>query len=679
MDTYTFKILTNLLEEERYITYEYLSTKMGISLRTLKRNMKEVQNYLKKHNICLDVQRGKGICLNMNRDERERFRQELNQLSIGFIENEERCLYILCELFLEEDYLKIDYLSWKLQVAVGTIERNLKTVQKILEQEYLQLDKSRGKGLRITGSETRKRTAIVNLISRWIDTKNMDYYGGLNLTIDSFKDELIIKIREKLMELIDVNIIRQIDLFIDQYDKKLRVKFADEAYIKLILWLSLCVTRNSNRNQDDKTDEFDHSNLMDCIYIKIMDTYEISWFNEDMKYLTDYYHSSRKQNHQIEMSNLTADTKEKTEKILQNIENDLKIQFDRESEFVKQLVFHLNLFMERMKKNIRITNDFLDLIKKDYSDVYCSVEKSLANMETTIPEEEIGYISMHIVAVLLEMGNQKKRKRIAAVCMSGISSSKILVESIKRYFPEVDIVEQIGIGDFNEWKLMEKGVDMIVSTIKIETDFLPIVVLNPFFKEKDRNVFKKALEQLQDKPGKKENVQKVENDLNYAETEYRNIMNNLLEHFYFDDTVREKDIYGCIEVAARAFGKTEEDIRIIQEKFCEREKYKSTLIEDVGLALFHCRYGNIKKIGVMRLPHPAICPSEEGECLINAIFVMVMPEKENGKIKNVFSEISAGLITKESFLPTIMEGSKEEIKNQIRDIVERFIHQENRR
>lgn len=85
---------------------------------------------------------------------------------------------------------------------------------------------------------------------------------------------------------------------------------------------------------------------------------------------------------------------------LEIIEDELGIAIDRKSIDYARFTSHVRYAVERILKNIAIKNDLLATIKKTYQDSYRLAKVVAAMMQdelyAKVPEEEIGYLAMHI-------------------------------------------------------------------------------------------------------------------------------------------------------------------------------------------------------------------------------------------------------------------------------------------
>ncbi|MGI1690202.1 glucose PTS transporter transcription antiterminator GlcT [Thermoanaerobacter uzonensis] len=86
--------------------------------------------------------------------------------------------------------------------------------------------------------------------------------------------------------------------------------------------------------------------------------------------------------------------------LVATIENHLGKHIDRDSIDYLRLVTHLRFAIDRLEKNTPVANELLASIKKKFKRAYniaIQVSKVIENtLEKKVPEEEIGYIAIHI-------------------------------------------------------------------------------------------------------------------------------------------------------------------------------------------------------------------------------------------------------------------------------------------
>lgn len=82
------------------------------------------------------------------------------------------------------------------------------------------------------------------------------------------------------------------------------------------------------------------------------------------------------------------------------IEDELKVEIDRKSIDYARFASHIRYAVERILKKIAIKNELLPIIKKTYKSSYRLAKMVAAMMEeelyAPVPEEEVGYLTLHI-------------------------------------------------------------------------------------------------------------------------------------------------------------------------------------------------------------------------------------------------------------------------------------------
>ena len=61
-----------------------------------------------------------------------------------------------------------------------------------------------------------------------------------------------------------------------------------------------------------------------------------------------------------------------------------------------------------------------------------------------------------------------KKLSVMIVCPTGIGSSRLLTESLKKEYPDLDIRGITSAFELNNIRLQEEGVDLVISTVKLE-------------------------------------------------------------------------------------------------------------------------------------------------------------------------------------------------------------------
>ncbi|MDP2858446.1 MAG: BglG family transcription antiterminator [Bacillota bacterium] len=153
---------------------------------------------------------------------------------------------------------------------------------------------------------------------------------------------------------------------------------------------------------------------------------------------------------------------------------------------VSGLATHLTPVFYRLRFGLPIRNPMLEEIKARHKRVYdvaaVASEQFLLTAGMTLPEEEIGFVAMHIGAALERSREQRERPRIFVVCASGVSSASMLASRLRSEFPELDVSRTMSLA---ELQASTDAADLIISSVPVDSKSTPSVVVSPLLPEED--------------------------------------------------------------------------------------------------------------------------------------------------------------------------------------------------
>jgi mannitol/fructose-specific phosphotransferase system IIA component (Ntr-type)/galactitol-specific phosphotransferase system IIB component len=177
------------------------------------------------------------------------------------------------------------------------------------------------------------------------------------------------------------------------------------------------------------------------------------------------------------------------EELVLDFERKACIAFEKKNEVINTLYQHIKPAYFRMKYRIPITNPLLDQIKSEHKELYTIVKDLIMPIESflniTIPEEEVGFITIHFGA-LLEKPKQAmpKKKRALIVCPSGISSSLMVKHQLQSLFSEITVEQTLSLQEFQEGSF--EDYDLVFSTVGLDTK-LPFFHVKPIMTPIEKN------------------------------------------------------------------------------------------------------------------------------------------------------------------------------------------------
>lgn len=164
------EILLYLINSNQPVTAAWISKELNVSDRTIRNDLKELQNISSVLGLKIELIRGKGFAAKIT--DINLFHQEFGDLTsdkisyttIDFSEQDNRVFYLLNRFLLKNNYIKLATIEDEMFVSKSTIQNDLKEVRKILENYNLSIVNRPHYGLYIEGDEFMKRICLSNYL-----------------------------------------------------------------------------------------------------------------------------------------------------------------------------------------------------------------------------------------------------------------------------------------------------------------------------------------------------------------------------------------------------------------------------------------------------------------------------------------------------------------------------------
>lgn len=680
------KILQELCNDDKYVTISNIAERLGISSRTVLRELSGVEKWLATWHCTLDKKSGLGIRLSGSLENKKAAIESLEeQTEVSGFTPAERQLVIISELLQDREPVKIFSFTKRLKVTEGTVSHDLDKIEEWLKDYDLRLIRKPGLGIYVEGSEKAVRQAIVNLIYENVNESQL-----LNLVKGS--KALEDKTRDRLLNLIEKDTIKKIETLIFELEKKLRYRLADNAYIGLLIHLTLAIQR-IRKNEKIVIDKkylnelktYSEYEIAQDLTIQISQVFNIEIPEDETGYITmhligsksfDSFPVSSEKNDTDELQKLTYE-------MIKIVEAETGYLLEYNESLFEGLISHLGPAINRLKMNLDIRNPLLQEIKEHYSSLFKLASKCVGVVEEKIgikmPDSEIGYIAMHLGAALENSKTRSKRIFRAAIsCATGIGTSRLLATRIKKEYENIQVVEIISTLHIKEEWLKENGIDFIISTVSLDNSSVPVVVVNPLLFEKDKAKINVAVRDLMSKTSSYTN--KVVKQLNLKD-KLSNIrtsidgMVQVLNNFFMEEHEKLDSIEQLIEKISSRIGDSEENRELIKESLIQREEKGSTILTGYDAMLLHCRTSGVKELyfGIVRVKEGIVCINSEGQKeIINLVIIMLAPEKCDRGLIEVLSFISETLILEEDFIGRLKKDTWEELYYMMNSLMDKF-------
>lgn len=695
MNSRVKKILLRICTEDKYVTIATIAQELGVSTKTILRELYEVEQWLTAKGCSLSKKTGAGIKVNGSIDRKTIIVDILQgEKEENIYSPKERQIVIISELLQNQESVKLYNFTKILKVTEGTISNDLDKVEQWFEKQGITLIRKPGLGVYIEGQETNIRKAMVHFIYENIEEDQL--LGVIRNSLMKSTNQVAdieTKTQRRLLNLINKEVIHKLESSIHDAEEKMGHKLADSAYVGLIVHLALAVQR-IKKNEEISIDQdflkelkkYPEYVIATNMVASIAKNFVIEIPESEIGYITMHIRGSRNRNDYIKDTSKMIGNFELV-KISKEIIRVAELETGRflaqNENLLAGLVNHLGPSICRLKMNMEIRNPFLEEIKAFYPELVaisrkCStvVEKELG---IKMPDSEIAYIAMHLGAAM-ETGERlpKPMYRCAIACSTGIGTSRLLATKIQKEYDNIQIVEIISTIHIEENSLREKRIDFIISTVTIDYCSIPVVTVNPLLFEEDKNRINTQMKLLANKvdfySSKSGNGVKFKDKLLSLQN-YGKAILEILETFFLVKDNESRTIEEMIHGVSSLLALNDEMAKELAYALKQREEKGGTFITGHGFVLLHCRTDVVKKLyfGVVQNENQiyAINGKDQREEIKLAI-IMIAPEHNNENAMETISHLSQMLIERPDFIRVLEQGTKEEATIEVSNILEEF-------
>ena len=466
-----------LIEETEYRPISYYAEKLQVSTKTLQLDLKHLRVFLAQYGIEIFAGSGRGIRIDSLARHSSRL---LNDMKLLLTDEDDggsktRRDLILKEMLLYSNQpISIQHLSEQYYVGKTSIVNDMKYIEKWLQKYDLALERT-SKGTLIRGDEVNIRKAI----ARYAIRENAR--NGL----------------QELFDKVDINFTE--DLLTAVAGAELDI--SDIYYINLLTHILICIKRVKEHNHISSNNEelpIDAGTLLQYqeakeITEQLSNYYHITIGSEETYYIYQYLISSGFESGEVKMLKENDESTAFARELTTKLSEQFCIDFTKEEDLMKGLILHIRPMLNRLEYNIQISNPLNSEIVKNYPEMmkYCTAildELAKKYHFNKISEDEISNIAVYYQTMLEKIA---VRKRVLVVCHSGFGTSQLLAAKLQNEFAFIEIKDVVSS---RKVKLMDlSGIDLIISTIPIEAEEIPYVVISSLLTERDVKLIRNCL------------------------------------------------------------------------------------------------------------------------------------------------------------------------------------------
>lgn len=681
------QIISLLLQEGKSLTLNEISDHVGISGRTIQRELDGFDQVLAQFNLSLGRKTRVGLSIEGEESDKKSLQHylSLNQSS-KIYSPEERQLMLKQLLLTLKDPTKLFYFANNFGVTEATISNDLLKIEPWFIKHHVSLVRKQGVGVYIQASEKNIREAIIDLFyEHFSHEKLMDILSSYSY---SFKEKMRLEfsIRNRLLNFIDKESISKIEDVVHSTEKW-GYFLTDSAYVGLVVHISLAIQRLKNGEiitidpqmlqKINGTQEYQFAREMAKDLEVLLD---IDIPESEVGYITMHLLGAKLK--KIYTTHLEQD--DLTQTVLQMaylMEQDLKVNLANDVALIEHLCTHLKSAIHRIRLNMEIRNPLLLHIKEKYSPIFESAKKAALCLEeklgVPIPEEEIGYLALHFGAAVVKNGkNHMRKNRVVVVCSTGMGTSRMLSAQLERQFSNVEVVDTVPLLNLEDWLAVHEPIDLIISTIPFEYADLQVVVVNPLLLQEDITAIQSVLtlSRLNAQKESRKSVPSIEDDdiedAVQKVNRYGDAMVQLLNNTIIikDDLSKSKsDILKHIPYFVDSKFDVS-DTEILEQELRKREELGAWLLKDFQLAMLHSKTETLEELCICLLQLEDAIFWGGKDSPVNTVMLLLAPKNATKEQIEMISLISSELI-EDDFTTVIVSAQNDLIKKKIKQLL----------
>ncbi len=507
------KSILKLLSERlhSFLTIHDIAQSLGISSRTVHREMKSVEDTLNKYHLSLTRVPKLGLRIEGEPEDIDNFVQSLTEQNTIDLSDEERKVIILYNLIQSKDPVKLYSLANEIGSSTHTLNKIIEQLEPELHTFELSLERRRGEGLILNGEEVNKRQLLARIMLEKLDGDSV-----YSVVEDHFVYHTLNETH--LRGIVDIDRLFNVERLLMDELGTLPYTLTEASYLTLTIHIVLAIERIKQDGhveiEDDilneliSTDEFKVSERLTNV---LSDIYDVTFNHSEIAFITMHLRGARRR-HETTYENNDIHKQRVTELI--EFVKDQGFSFKDEDALFKGLNLHLEPAINRLEANIETYNPLTEMIETYDQELFEAVSSGLkiVFMNYHFPKSEVAYIALHFGGML--QAKQRRSLHVLVVCSSGIGTSRILSNRLKQHFSEITQTTEVSVSslksiDFSKY-------DGMISTVAVDTKY-PHITVNPLLPKQDAENVKYFLKLQQSVVHDPQNTQNQEQPLSYED------------------------------------------------------------------------------------------------------------------------------------------------------------------
>lgn len=452
-------VILKLLEDRGdFWTLQQLSEVLGLSTRTLRNDMKRIEEIAPAHGFAVEHHSKLGYFLHvLDRKQYEAYQKSLSPMVTE--PSEKRVARMLEILLLEDHFVTIQQFSEALSISPSMVKQDVKKVETLLARGNLNLQRKPHYGLRVEGSISCQLEMLRHLVEK-----------------EDRIEALYAKYEVSSQEMVVAKLHRTLSTY------HIKGNTAELNEVELLVQLLYLRAFLRSQHASHEVDVEEGSLLYD-----IFEDMSVYLLQEEREYIRNLLHRmERTYEGEFVEKDYLQDT---ISQFFVDVDGEYGTHFIEDHEFFNLLYLHIVAMLERAKRGERVKNYFSEQISHQYPYIFNLAIKLSRQLEmqygVSINQAEIGFIATHM-AVPFEKENEntlRKPYRIALICSSGGGSAYLIKMKLAGIFPNAELVDFTLL---DQKKILEFRPDLVFSIARLSFEVeAPIILIKEILDDID--------------------------------------------------------------------------------------------------------------------------------------------------------------------------------------------------
>lgn len=474
-------ILDYLLTAAHDVTTQDIAHLVDTSVRTIRRDLPEIEQFLRPYRLTLQKKAGTGLRLNGTVADREALRHDLPTSSIASIRPSDRQAWLACTLLAASEPVKLHALACDLQITITTVGHDLDSLEPWLASYHLSLQRKRGWGVTLEGHEEDRRNAIVDLFfAQFKEPARIALFDEEAGSAPTAADLLL----RPAWLLIAADQFRTTACLLRQLEETHPLSLEPAERLEFCLHIALLLERvGSGRLCEPAATPA--AALSDFVSATI--TALVSILEAELSTSLPAAEIDRLALLLRGAAEPLAIPEPELLPLVQHflLECDTRVgaPISTDPTLLDGLLPHLTRALQRLRNRLPIRNPLLQEIRENYQTLFTSVRSAADRVFTVnpLPDTEIGFLVLHVGSALER--RRHRRWRTLVVCSAGVGTSRMLASRLRTELPEINIADLLSWQDAA--RIDSRSYDLVLSTIPLDWPHDRYLVVSPLLQEQD--------------------------------------------------------------------------------------------------------------------------------------------------------------------------------------------------